>query len=54
MTFRKLTVRPRGHRRIKVATDGEIAWMRTPLHFEVAEQTLPLLVPRDEDRAEIA
>ena len=54
VTCRKLTVRPRGHRRIKVATDGEIAWMQTPLRFEVAEQQLPLLVPRPEDRAEIA
>jgi diacylglycerol kinase family enzyme len=48
---RQLTVRPgrrlvawRSHR-IKVATDGEVAWMRLPLTFRVAPQTLDLLRP---------
>lgn len=53
-SFRKLTVRPRGLKRIKVATDGEIAWMKTPLIFEVAPQPLLLMVPAPADRAEVA
>lgn len=52
--FRRLTVTPRGHKRIKVATDGEIVWMRTPLVFEVAPEPLLLLVPAPADRAEVA
>lgn len=46
--FRKLTVRGRrfGARRMKVATDGEIAWMRLPLVFSVAPQPLQLVRPR--------
>lgn len=43
--FRRLTVTPRGHRRIKVGTDGEVALMATPLVFEVATEKLQLLVP---------
>lgn len=31
--------------RIKVATDGEVGWMRLPLRFRVAADTLPLLCP---------
>ncbi len=53
-SFRRLTVTPRGVKRIKVATDGEIAWMRTPLVFEVAPQPLLLLVPAPADRAEVS
>ena len=53
-SFRRLTVTPRGVKRIKVATDGEIAWMRTPLVFEIAPQPLLLLVPAPADRAEVA
>jgi diacylglycerol kinase family enzyme len=53
-SFRRLTVTPRGLKRIKVATDGEIAWMQTPLVFEVAPQPLLLLVPAPADRAEVA
>ncbi len=47
----KLTVRPGrrlgtlGATRIKVATDGEVGWMRLPLTFQVASQTLDLLCP---------
>lgn len=52
-SFRRLTVTPRGLKRIKVATDGEIAWMRAPLVFEVAPQPLLLLVPAPADRAEV-
>lgn len=34
--------------RIKVATDGEVMWMRLPLQLRVADQMLPLLCPPDE------
>lgn len=50
-SFRKLTVTPKGMRRIKVATDGEVSWMRTPLVFEVAPEPLLLLVPASPDMA---
>jgi diacylglycerol kinase family enzyme len=48
---RQLTVRPGrrlgtlGAQRIKVATDGEVAWMQLPLSFRVAPQSLALLCP---------
>ncbi len=47
-SFRSLTVdavRSRPGRRIKVATDGEVAWMRMPLVFRVAPEPLWLLKP---------
>ncbi len=53
-SFRRLTVRPRGLKRIKVATDGEVVWMKPPLLFEVAPKSLLLLVPAPGDRAEVA
>ena len=53
-SFRKLTVSPRGRKRVKVATDGEVTWMKTPLVFQVAADPLLLLVPAPEDRAEVA
>ncbi len=53
-SLRKLTVRPVGKRRIKVATDGEVQWMRTPLVFRVAPRALPLLVPADAEKAVVA
>jgi diacylglycerol kinase family enzyme len=45
--FRRLTVRDRriGARRVKVATDGEVLWMRLPLHFEVSPHRLMLIRP---------
>lgn len=46
--FTSLVVEPRlpkRPRRLKVATDGEIAWMKTPLHFQISPQPLRLLVP---------
>ena len=43
--FDRLTVRPYRRRRIKVAMDGEVTWLRTPLVFQVAPHPLPLLVP---------
>lgn len=51
-SFRRLTVTPKGMRRIKVATDGEIVWMQTPLVFEVAAEPLLLLVPASAELAE--
>lgn len=53
-SLRTLTVRPHRQRRIKVATDGEVQWMKTPLRFRVAPNALPLLVPTEEHRAEVA
>ena len=41
----RLTVRPYGRRRIKVAMDGEVARLDTPLVFQVAPNPLQLLVP---------
>jgi len=52
-TFRRLTVTPKGMRRIKVATDGEVVWMQTPLIFEVASEPLLLLVPASAELAEV-
>ncbi len=43
--FRSLDVAPKRHRRIKVGTDGEVQWMRTPLKFEVPKDRLWLLTP---------
>jgi diacylglycerol kinase family enzyme len=42
--FLRLTADPVGHRRIRVALDGEVMMMRPPLLFEPAP-TVPLLVP---------
>lgn len=47
-SFRRMTVRPRkfyGKRRVKVATDGEVTQMNTPLEFRVLEGQLLLLKP---------
>jgi diacylglycerol kinase family enzyme len=46
--FKHLTVRlrrPSMRRRIKIATDGEIAWVRPPLVIQVSPTPLALLVP---------
>lgn len=53
-SFRRLTVMPKGRRRVKVAMDGEITWMQAPLVFEVSPQSLLLMVPAPADRAEVA
>jgi len=47
-TFRQMTVslsRGVGTRRVKVAFDGEVAWLHAPLRFEVAARPLWLLKP---------
>ena len=46
--FERMTVSPGltyGRRRAKVAADGEVSWMRSPLTFNVAKQPLYLLKP---------
>ena len=52
-SFRKLSVTPKGRRRIKVATDGETRWTHTPLLFEVSPLPLWLMVPREADRVAV-
>ena len=44
-----LTVTPASRRakRMRVATDGEIDWMKTPIEFRIAPQPLLLLTPVD-------
>ena len=46
-TFNRLSVRPRlrGVRKLKVALDGEVHWMKPPLVFRVADEPLWLLTP---------
>ena len=46
--FKNMVVNPLGSRRVKVAMDGEITHIQSPLKFSVAEHRLPLLVPREE------
>lgn len=53
-SFRRLTVTLRGRRPVKVATDGEVNWMRSPLVFELTSEPLLLLVPAPANRAEVA
>jgi diacylglycerol kinase family enzyme len=46
--FQRMTVRPwlpYGTRRVKVAADGEILWLRSPLEFRVSPRPLYLLKP---------
>jgi len=53
--FDRLTVRlGRGRRRAKVAMDGEIHWLDTPLEFTVSPRPLLLLVPPEAQRSERA
>lgn len=52
--FQRLTVSSGHKRQFKVATDGEIYWLKAPLVFRVAPEPLLLLVPRPEHLAEIA
>ena len=54
--FTRMTVRPwlrYGRRRMKVATDGEVTTLATPLVFRVSPITLPLLVPRRDPDTEL-
>lgn len=47
--FSRMVVKSVGHRRgeVKVATDGEIRWLRLPIAFSVAPRPLMLMVPAD-------
>lgn len=48
-----LNVAARGAgRRVKVATDGEVTLMKSPLRFEIAPRRLPLLVPAEPRKPE--
>lgn len=51
--FRRLSVTPRGLSRAKVAVDGEVLWLATPLVFDVSPEPLRLMMPRAEDRAPV-
>ncbi len=49
--FHRMVVRPRlpfGGRKVKVAFDGEVSWMRAPLEFQVSPKPLYLLKPMAE------
>ncbi len=53
-SFRRMTVNPwlrYGHRDIKIALDGEVLRMQSPLEFSIAPQPLWLLAPADGDAA---
>ncbi|MFT4100907.1 MAG: diacylglycerol kinase family protein [Burkholderiaceae bacterium] len=55
--FERMVVRPAaplGRVRMKVATDGEIRWLRAPLEFRVSPRPLWLLAPAPEDAVEAA
>jgi len=48
--FRNLRVAPGrglGRQRLKIATDGEIVWLKAPLEFSVARDLLQLMVPSE-------
>lgn len=49
----RLWAEPRGLRRVKVAIDGEVVWLRSPLLFEVAPHPLLLMVPHEADQAPV-
>ncbi|HKY90755.1 MAG TPA: diacylglycerol kinase family protein [Nevskiaceae bacterium] len=51
--FRRIAVHVRGLSRVKVAMDGEVEWMTTPLTFAVAPEPLWLLMPPPDRRAEV-
>ena len=48
--LRSLTVGARRARRLRVATDGEVQWMETPVRFSVAPQPLQVMLPPLEER----
>lgn len=43
-SFKRLSVRVKGERKVKVATDGEIFWVQSPLSFSIAPKRLMLMV----------
>lgn len=38
-------------RRVRVAIDGEVRWMQTPLHYRIRPGALKVIVPKSEARA---
>jgi len=55
--FRRIVVQPAmpyGTRHVKVATDGEIAWLRAPIEFRVAPEALLLLKPDPGSAADLS
>ena len=48
--LRSLTVGARKARRLKVATDGEVQWMDSPVRFTVSPQPLRVMLPPVEER----
>jgi diacylglycerol kinase family enzyme len=55
--FRRIVVRPAmpyGTRRVKVAIDGEITWLRAPIEFRVAPEALHLLKPDPVSAADLS
>lgn len=55
--FQRMTVTPSlpyGRRRVKVAADGEVTWLRSPLEFRVSPRPLLLLKPEPVDQPSTA
>ena len=50
LTAREFVVRT-GHRQLRVATDGEVNLMQTPLHYRVRPGALRVIVPAEQDSA---
>jgi diacylglycerol kinase family enzyme len=50
LALRSITVGARHARRMKVATDGEVAWMQLPVRITVAPQPLRMMLPPLEQR----
>jgi diacylglycerol kinase family enzyme len=51
---RRIAVVPRGKRRLKVAIDGEILQLSSPIVFDISPEPLALLLPAPEDRVPVA
>lgn len=50
--FKRLSVRVKGERKVRVATDGELLWMQSPLEFSIAPQRLMLMVAQQGEPSE--
>lgn len=50
LTAREFTVRT-GHKQLRVATDGEVTRMETPLHYRVRPGALRVIVPAESEPA---
>ncbi|HYN86014.1 MAG TPA: diacylglycerol kinase family protein [Pyrinomonadaceae bacterium] len=47
LTAKEIWIETRRPRRMRVATDGEVTIMRTPLHYRIRPRALRVIVPRD-------